>query len=149
MLSKLISNNEEILKEAINSGISSDTIRDTLNNLIEKKDRTGKTPKQISKAVASIAYMKKDIKLPDTEEYYSSVVKNNSARIKSALNDGISPVEIASSLLDTVNSSNKNSKKQLNFIVKLVTKMKKKELKLKNQREITNQYQKKLINNSR
>lgn len=145
-ISKLINNNEEILKEAINSGINNDTVYDTLNNLIEKKDRNGKTPKQLSKTVASIVYMKKMVKTTDTEEYYSSVVKNNSERIKSALRDGISSDEVAIGLIDTINSPSKNSKKRLNFMVKLITKMKKKELKLQRQNE-SKGYQKIYSNN--
>lgn len=146
-ISNLINNNEEILKEAINSGINNDTVYDTLNNLIEKKDRNGKTPKQLPKTIASIVYMKRMVKADDTEEYYSSVVKNNSERIKSALRDGISPDEVAIGLIDTINSPGKNSKKRLNFMVKLITKMKKKELKLQRQNESSKGYQKVYSNN--
>lgn len=146
-ISNLINNNEEMLREAINSGINNDTVYDTLNNLIEKKDKNGKTPKQLSKTIASIIYMKRMVKAHDTEEYYSSIVKNNSERIKSALMDGINPDEIAISLIDTINSPGKNSKKRLNFMVKLITKMKKKELKLQRQNESSKGYQKIYSNN--
>ena len=147
MHSNLVNNNKEMLKEAINSGINNDTVYDTLNTLIEKKDRKGRTPKQLPKTLASIIYMKKTIKTPDTEEYYSSVVRNNSERIKSALRDGISPDEVAISLIDTINSPSKNAKKRLNFMVKLITKMKKKELKLQRQNESSKGYQKVYNNN--
>lgn len=146
MFSNLISNNEEILKNAINSGISSDTVSMTISEFIEKKDISGKTYKQLPKALSSIIYMKRMVKEKDTEEYYSSVVKNNSERIKSALRDGISPDEIAMSLIDMVYSPSKNAKKRLNFMVKLITKMKKKELKLQKQNEIKG-YQKVYSNN--
>ncbi len=147
MYSSLINKNEEMLKDAINNGINNETVYYTLNRLVEKNDRTGKIPKQLPKVLAGIVYMKKMVKVPDTEQYYSSVVKNNSERIKDALKNGISPDEIAISLIDTINSPSKNSKKRLKFMVKLISKMKTKEKRLQRQNENNKGYQKVYINN--
>lgn len=147
MYSSLINKNEEMLKDAINNGINNETVYYTLNRLVEKNDRTGKIPKQLPKVLAGVIYMKKMVKVPDTEQYYSSVVKNNSERIKDALKNGISPDEIAISLIDTINSPSKNSKKRLKFMVKLISKMKTKEKRLQRQNENNKGYQKVYINN--
>ena len=71
------------------------------------------------------------------EAYASNFVKNNSEKIESALNDGISAKEITDTL---VKETNEKERKHLPFIVKLISKMKKKELKLN--KENTKRYNK-------
>lgn len=128
---------DEILKESINSGINSETI-----NYIFEKMANNNANKKTNKMIAAIIYMKKRIREQDTEQFYSKIVKNNSSKIKDALKNGITPDEIAMSLIDTLNSPSKKAKKRLNYMVKLITKMKAKELSLKKENTNIKSYQK-------
>ncbi len=141
-MSKLIYNSEQYLKDAINNGINGEAINSTLSEIIDVSDIKGETPKQFGKTLSTIVYMKKDINEPVNYEYISNMVKANGKKIKSALINGITPNEVAVSLNDMTNNMNKRSKKQLEFMVKLISKMKKRELVLSRQKQNEKSYQK-------
>lgn len=135
-LTSLINNNEEYIKDAISSGIDAEAVNSTLSDIVTKMDETKKTPEQVKKVVETIVEMKKDTANVVDEKYASSFVKENNAKITSAINDGISPKEIARTLVNsTKNAKNKKSKKHLKFVTKLISKMKVKEMRLRKQKE--------------
>ena len=137
-MSNLVNNNEEYIKEAISDGISADAVESTLGDVISKFDEIGRTPKQVKEVVETIVDMKEKENTKIDERYASDFVKKNSEKIESALNDGISPKEVATTLVNSTNeATNRKGKKHLNFIVKLISKMKKKELKLNKEKENT------------
>lgn len=149
-VSDLINNNEEHIKDALYSGIDAEAVESTLGDVVNKVDESGKTPKQMQEMVQTIVEMKKDTVNVVDENYASDFVKNNSEKIKGALNDGISPNEIAQTLVEATDKANdRKSRKHLKFITKLISKMKVKEFSLKRKKE--NQLggrQKALVNNS-
>ena len=135
-LSKFVNNNEEYLKDAINDGVSGEAITSTLEDLIEKVELSGKTPKQLKETVDVITEMKSDVKEINNENYSSTLVKENSEKIKSALSDGIASNEVVKGLTTSLNNSNtRKGKEHLNFISNLITKIKRKELTLSNSME--------------
>lgn len=132
--STLMSNNEEYVKDAINNGISADAVSNTVEDMLKKSGEIGTTPKQVKESIETIADMKKGVNSEVDMNYSSELVKNNSNKIKDALNEGIEPDEVATTLINSTNNANsKSSKRKLNFIVKLISKMKKKELVLDRQ----------------
>ena len=136
MVSNTVKENEEYLSDAIYNGVSGDAVNSTLEDVAAKADELGKTPVQLKESVEVITEMKSDLKKSNSDEYKSTLVKENSERIKSALEDGITPVEVQTTLNKSLDDSNtKKGKKHLNFIVKLVSKMKKKELTLSKESE--------------
>ena len=135
-LSNFINNNEEYLTAAIKSGVSGEALSSTLEDIVEKVKQTGKTPTQLKDTVEVIAKMKSDIKNTNSLEYSSTLVKENSEKFKSALNEGLTSDEVVTSLTNSLNSSNtKKGKEHLSFMTKLITKMKRKELTLSNNME--------------
>lgn len=134
-MSNLVSNNEEHIKDALYSGIEAEAVESTLGDVITKTDRNGKTPKQVQEMVETIVEMKKDTVNKIDESYESDFVKENSNKIKDALNEGISSKEIAQTLIyATDKAKDRKSKKHLKFITKLISKMKVKEFNLKNKK---------------
>jgi len=135
---QVVAENEEYIREAITEGISADAVESTLGDVISKSDETGKTPTQVKEVVETIVDMKENENTKIDEQYASDFVKKNSEKIESALSDGISTKEIATTLVNSTNeATNKKGKKHLNFIVNLISKMKKKELKLNKDKENT------------
>ena len=136
-ISNLVNNNEEYIKEALNNGIDSDAVNSTLEDIVNRSDEMGKTPEQVKEVVETIVDMKKETENVSDEQYASEFVKENNKKIESALNDGISPEEITSTLVESTNKANdRKSKSHLKFITKLISKMKKKELNGKKQRSM-------------
>ena len=128
--------NEENIKDAISNGIDADAVNSTLDDMVSVSLETGKTPKQMKEVVESIVEMKKDTNNVIDETYASSFVKENNQKIVSAINDGISPNEIAQTLVEATDKANdKKSRKHLKFITKLISKLKVKELKLRRDKE--------------
>ena len=135
-VSNFVRDNEELIKDAIVEGIDADAVNSTLEDVMNKSDEMGKTPKQVKETIETIVEMKEKENTKVDEQYASEFVKNNSEKITSALEDGITPKEVATSLTNSTNeATNRRGKKRLNFIVKLVSKMKKKELNLKKSKE--------------
>ena len=129
--------NEENIKDAISNGIDADAVNSTLDDMVSVSLETGKTPKQMKEVVESIVEMKKDTNNVIDETYASNFVKENNQKIVSAINDGISPNEIAQTLVEATDKANdKKSRKHLKFITKLISKLKVKELKLRKENSI-------------
>ena len=126
------------VNDAINTGISGETVKSTIEDM-EKKE--GKTPEQFKDTVEIVAEMKSDKPDAFNPEYASELVQNNSNRIKAALNEGIEPQEISMEM--TRNQKNMDTvegRKKLNFITRLISKMKRKERKKQlQQQQIQNQ----------
>ncbi len=128
--------NKEYLTDAIKSGVSGEALSSTLEDIVGKVEQTGKTPAQLKDTVEVITEMKSDIKNTNSLEYSSTLVKENSEKIKSALNEGLTSDEVVTSLTNSLNSSNtKKGKENLSFMTKLISKMKRKELTLSNNME--------------
>lgn len=143
MNSKTMLENEEYIKDAIGNGVDGEAVSATLEDVVNKADMMGKTPEQLKETVDTIVEMKTTPQSNVSEEYLSDVVKNNSDKLKAAINEGIKPEEVAQELINTTqNIKDKKDKKHLNFIVKLLSKMKKKELKLTMDKQNTKGYQK-------
>jgi len=141
--STLMNNNEEYVRDAINIGISASAVSNTVTDMLKKAEEIGTTPKQVKDSIETIADMKKNVDVSRDENYSSELVKNNSNKISRALSEGIEPNEVAATLINTANNANNiNSKRKLSFIVKLVSKMKKKELVMDRQKQDGKSYQK-------
>ena len=141
---------KEMLKEAINDGIDANAVNSTLEDIVDKASQKGKTPIQIKRVVETIVHMKKNTNNIPDKTYASNFVRENSEKIKSAINEGISPNEIASTLLESTEKANdRRTKRRLKFITKLIVKMKRKELvlRLKNEQTMEKGMQKVLIKN--
>lgn len=133
----------ETLKEAINSGINGVAVSSTIEDIVKKSDETKTNPIQVKRTIETIIHMKKNVNSIPDKKYASSLVRNNSERIKSALNEGISPSEIASTLIEGVEkANNRRTKSRLKFITKLIVKMKQKELVLQKENQIEKGMQK-------
>ena len=139
--------NEENIKDAISNGIDADAVNSTLDDMVSVSLETGKTPKQMKEVVESIVEMKKDTNNVIDETYASNFVKENNQKIVSAINDGISPNEIAQTLVEATDKANdKKSRKHLKFITKLISKLKVKELKLRRDKENSIKGRQKVLN---
>ena len=139
--------NEENIKDAISNGIDADAVNSTLDDMVSVSLETGKTPKQMKEVVESIVEMKKDTNNVIDETYASSFVKENNQKIVSAINEGISSNEIAQTLVEATDKANdKKSRKHLKFITKLISKLKVKELKLKQEKENSIKGRQKVLN---
>ena len=133
--SRTVFDNEKYLTDAINSGISGEAISSTLEGIVEKVGQTGQTPTQLKEAVEVVAEMKSGEKEADSnsEEYSSTLVRENSGKIKSALNNGLTSSEVAVNLTNSLKSSNnRKEKKHLRFVVKFIARTKRKERTLSN-----------------
>ena len=146
-VSNLVTENEELIKDAVNEGISGEAVNSTLEDVMNKSDEVGRSPKQVKEVVETIVDMKEEEVTKVDESFASEFVRQNNEKIKSALEDGISPNEVATTLVNsTKKATSRKGKRHLNFIVKLISKMKKKELRLKKDKENIQEkgYQKKL-----
>ena len=119
----------------INNGIDAQTV----NNTLERVANYPKDSNQVVEVVQIIANMKNKEKVIRDEKYFSELIRNNNVKIRSALNEGISPREIVSILINSLDE--KQNKTNIVFVFRLICEMKKQELKLKN----TKSYQKQLI----
>lgn len=128
--------NEENIKDAINNGIAGEAVNSALDDMVSVSLETGKTPKQMKEVVESIVEMKTDTENVVDESYASNFVKENNQKIVSAINEGISPNEIAQTLVEATDKANdKKSRRHLKFITKLISKLKVKELRLMREKE--------------
>lgn len=128
--------NNETLKEAINSGITGDAVNSTLEDIVNKVEENNNNPIQVRRTIETIIHMKKNVNSIPDKKYASSLVRENSEKIKAAINEGISPNEIALTLMDSVEkANNRRTKSRLKFITKLIVKMKNKELILQKEKE--------------
>ena len=145
VVTKLVSENESNIKSATMEGISGEAVGATLEDVISVADSKGTTPMQVKDTVEAIVDMKSDVVNKNDESYASELFKEKSSKIESAINEGITPKEVATTLVNSTNNSNsRKGKNRLRFLVNLISKMKKKELKLKKDKENVEQkgYQK-------
>ena len=140
---KLMSENEENIRNAAKEGISGDAVGSTLDDVVNAVDSKGTTPSQVKDTVEAIVEMKSDTTNKTDAQFASDFVKENNEKIKSALEDGITPKEVTQTLVNSTNNSNtKKGRRHLKFIVNLISKMKKKELKLNKKNTSQKEYQK-------
>lgn len=141
-MSKVINENEEYIRQAVETGISSNAINATLEGIVNKSDKLGKTPEQLKKTVEVISQMKSNVNELSETKYLSDLVNKNSSKIISALKDGVSNYEIAQILINSTERANDyESKCDLNFVVKLISEMERKELVLNRQNSQERSYQ--------
>lgn len=127
MESNLISENGPYIKDALYDGIKPEAVSDTLERLV----RADTFPPQAKDTVRIIASMKGVPSKNMDERFLSDFIRANSASIVSALKDGLTPNEIASSLIKNLDGNDSlESKRELSFMIKLISKMKEKDLKL-------------------
>ena len=130
------------VNDAIKTGISGEAVTDTIEEVMNKNN--GEVPKQFKDTVEAVADMKSDKQDNFNPEYASDLVKNNSNRIKEALKDGIEPQEVATEIAkDSMSANTQEGYKKLNFITKLISKMKRKQRKkdIERQQQIASQIQ--------
>ena len=121
----------EMLKEAISNGVDAEAVNSTLNDIVSKTNEKGRVPRQVKHVIETIVHMKKGVNNIPDKTYASNFVRENSEKIKAAISDGISPNEIAQTLLESTEKANdRRTKRRLKFITKLIVKMKQKELTL-------------------
>ena len=139
-VSKLMNENEDLIKSAITDGISAEVIDSILENAIEKSDKLGYMPSQFTKIIEIIGNMKKNVKNKVNCSYVSDFVKNNNEKIMAALTEGINSEEVAIDLINSID----NEDNDLRFHTKLVSEIKKKQLKLNNEKvtKLESKYQK-------
>jgi len=135
--------NEEYVQSAFNEGINGEAVRATLTDILNRSDELGSTPMQIKKSIETVVNMKVNTENKIDDRYLSDLVKENSEKIKSALNDGISSDEVTRALIGSINGKKDNAK----FVARLITTMKNKELVLKNKLETEKSYQKTMTMN--
>ena len=136
--SALTQSNKESIRQSIEEGISAEAVNSTIADILNKTDEIRKTPRHVKGAIETIVHMKKDVNNIPDKTYASNFVRENNEKIKAAINDGISPNEIATTLLESTEKANdRRTKRRLKFITKLIVKMKQKELKLLKQNEQT------------
>lgn len=142
--SQVISENEKLIRDALTNGISSDAVEETLQDVISVAEKRDEIPPQVKDVVKVIVEMKQDKENKIDQTFTSDFVKENNEKINSAIRDGIEPQEIAVVLTrSTQNASTNSDKRNLKFSVNLISKMKKKELKLKKVNESeTKEFQK-------
>ena len=125
------------VNDAIKTGISGEAVTETIEEVLEKNN--GNVPAQFKDTIEAVADMKSDKQDQLNEAYASNLVQNNSNRIKEALKDGIEPQEVATEIAkDSMSANTQEGYKKLNFVTKLISKMKRKQRKkeIEKQQEI-------------
>lgn len=129
--------NEENVKDAISNGIDAEAVNSTLIDMMNKIEQNGIMPKQAKEVIETIVDMKKDTNNVVDEKYASDFVKENNEKLKSAINNGVTPKEVTKTLVeDTKNAKDKESRKHLRFVTKLISKLKVKELRKENENQM-------------
>ena len=119
---------EQLIREAINNGISPDSIYETLSKMFGSGDLSKYSKRQVELAISNICDMKVTTPSRFNPEYSSELIKNNYDKIIAALKDGISPEEVVSKLIKAVKDPN-ISKDDFKYLVSLVANLKKNDLK--------------------
>ena len=129
--------NEENIKDAINNGIGAEAVNLTLGDMMDKIEQNGVTPKQVKEVIETIVDMKKDTNNVVDEKYASDFVQKNNEKLKSAINDGVTSKEVTKTLVEsTKNAKDKESRKHLRVMTKLISKLKVKELRKENENQM-------------
>ena len=132
----------QLIREAINNGISSDSIYKTLYKIFGYRDLTKYSKRQIELVISNICDMKINPLLSFNYDYSSELIRSNYAKIIDALKNGISSEEVVNKLIKAVKDNN-ISKEDFEYLVSLVANLKKNDFKyLKSDTD----YQKRLTN---
>ena len=118
---------EQLIREAINKGISSKSIYDTLYRMFGESDLSKYTKRQIELVIKNICNMKTSTVSTFNPKYSSELVKNNYDKIVESLINGISPKEVARGLTEAVKDKN-ISAADFKFLVSMIANLKKKDL---------------------
>lgn len=133
------------VNDALKTGISGEAVSETIEEVLNKK--SGDVPKQFKDTVEAVVDMKSDKQDQINEQYSSELVKNNSNRIKEALKDGIEPQEVAVEIAkDSMKANTNEGYKKLNFITRLISKMKRKQRKKDIERQQIKQQEQEMQN---
>ena len=135
---------KEYIKSAIEKGVSSEGIKNSIEDMLNKSDEVGHTPEQIRDVIDTISSMKQTPNVVDNS-YNSTLVREKSAKIKSAITEGLTPNEVSHTLENNLEKQDDNRK--LKFIINLISKMKKKEKSLSKKEQMEKGFQKVKVNN--
>lgn len=118
---------EQLIREAINKGISPKSIYDTLYSMYRESDLSKYTKRQIKLVIKYICDMKTNTISNLNSNYVSQLVSSNYEKIIESLNNGISKEEVANMLIGAV-KDNKISAADFKFLVSMIANLKKKDL---------------------
>lgn len=135
---------KEYIKSAIEKGVSSEGIKNSIEDMLNKSDEVGHTPEQIRDVIDTISSMKQTPNVVDNS-YNSALVREKSAKIKSAITEGLTPNEVSHTLENNLEKQDDNRK--FKFIINLISKMKKKEKSLSKKEQMEKGFQKVKVNN--
>lgn len=128
--------NRENIIDAINEGINAETIQDTIVLLDSRYSNLSYIPKQFKTIIDGVCALKQDVVSDNNSEYSSTFFKENSSKLKAAINDGISSSEI-------VNYFNNTDINLCDNTIRLISGLKGREKRINLSRE--KGYQKKLL----
>lgn len=135
---------KEYIKSALEEGVSGEGIKNSIEDMLDKSDEIGHTPEQIRDVIDTISSMKQSPNVVDNS-YNSALVRENSAKIKSAITEGLTPNEVSHTLENNLEKQDDNRK--FKFIINLISKMKKKEKSLSKKEQMEKGFQKVKVNN--
>lgn len=135
---------KEYIKSAVEEGVSGEGIKNSIEDMLDKSDEIGHTPEQIRDVIDTISSMKQSPNVVDNS-YNSALVRENSAKIKSAITEGLTPNEVSHTLENNLEKQDDNRK--FKFIINLISKMKKKEKSLSKKEQMEKGFQKVKVNN--
>ncbi|MDO4962880.1 MAG: hypothetical protein Q4E75_02110 [bacterium] len=136
-MTNLVNDNEAYIKDALENGINGEAIESVINNMASSVEK----PSQIKEVVESISNMKQAPSMYN-EQFLSDFVRKNNGKIESAIKEGLTPNEIAMSLESDLKQDTYDSKNHLKFMTRLISEIKKIELKLIREKEQAVEYQK-------
>lgn len=135
---------KEYIKSAVEEGVSGEGIKNSIEDMLDKSDEIGHTPEQIRDVIDTISSMKQSPNVVDNS-YNSALVRENSAKIKSAITEGLTPSEVSYTLENNLEKQDDN--RRFKFIINLISKMKKKEKSLSKKEQMEKGFQKVKVNN--
>lgn len=135
---------KEYIKSALEEGVSGEGIKNSIEDMLDKSDEIGHTPEQIRDVIDTISSMKQSPNVVNNS-YNSALVRENSAKIKSAITEGLTPNEVSHTLENNLEKQDDNRK--FKFIINLISKMKKKEKSLSKKEQMEKGFQKVKVNN--
>ena len=109
-ISNVMKKEELYIRDAIENGISAESINKTISNMLNNTNRFRNTPKQTKEVIETIVDSKSSIRNIDDNTFSSDFVRKNNLKLKDALNNGIMPYEV-------VNSLSNNNGRKLKFTV--------------------------------
>lgn len=143
-LGDIMNIDKEYIKSAVEEGVSGEGIKNSIEDMLDKSDEIGHTPEQIRDVIDTISSMKQSPNVVDNS-YNSALVRENSAKIKSAITEGLTPNEVSHTLENNLEKQDDN--RRFKFIINLISKMKKKEKSLSKKEQMEKGFQKVKVNN--